>query len=540
MTLDPTADLAATRCTRRRSRAAPSGAKDLAGNPLAADRVWTFTTAASGTTVTYLSDRPVDLDDNGWGPVEKDRSNGENGPTDGATLTLNGVTYAKGLGAHAASDVRFALGGACSAADGAGRHRRRSRRRRQRGVPGLPRWRHRRGYDSGLMTGATATKTRVGERDRGEHAAARRDGRGPTATASDHGDWADAQVTCSSAGDTTPPTVTATSRRWPSATGVAVNANVTATFSEAMSAATLTTSTVTLVPQGSTTPVPATVTYTAATNTVTLDPTAHAAAEHRLYGDDQGRRLRREGRVRESAGGRQGLELHDRMRRRLPTISQPLSTFKFKVGDVITYAGSATDFEDGHAARHEPELEHRAVPLPGRHLPLSTRSRRHRHDRELHRARPRRRQLLRDHVDRDRQRGADGHDVGDHPAADRAVHAGPSPTGLQVIYGGTSGHGARDVHDHRRVGAHDSGGVAARGLTFANWSDGGAQQHNVMVGTTNVTFTATFTTGGGTATTTYLSDRTWATVQNGWGPVEKDRSNGEIAANDGATSRSMA
>jgi hypothetical protein len=44
-----------------------------------------------------------------WGPVERDQSNGENGVGDGRTLTLNGTTYAKGLGAHASSDVRYAL-----------------------------------------------------------------------------------------------------------------------------------------------------------------------------------------------------------------------------------------------------------------------------------------------------------------------------------------------------------------------------------------------------------------------------------------------
>ena len=55
---------------------------------------------------------------NGWGPVEKDRSNGEAGASDGEPITLNGVTYAKGLGAHAASDVRYALNGACSVVHG--------------------------------------------------------------------------------------------------------------------------------------------------------------------------------------------------------------------------------------------------------------------------------------------------------------------------------------------------------------------------------------------------------------------------------------
>ena len=48
---------------------------------------------------------------NGYGPYEKDMSNGEQGAGDGHTITLNGVTYAKGLGVHAASDLKFSLGG---------------------------------------------------------------------------------------------------------------------------------------------------------------------------------------------------------------------------------------------------------------------------------------------------------------------------------------------------------------------------------------------------------------------------------------------
>jgi hypothetical protein len=61
-------------------------------------------TAPSGT---YLSDLPVVSSSNGWGPIELDRSNGETGASDGHTLTLNGVTYAKGIGAHANSEVTF-------------------------------------------------------------------------------------------------------------------------------------------------------------------------------------------------------------------------------------------------------------------------------------------------------------------------------------------------------------------------------------------------------------------------------------------------
>ena len=49
---------------------------------------------------------------NSWGPVEKDRSNGEQGATDGNTLTINGQTYDKGLGAHAYSEITYNLNGA--------------------------------------------------------------------------------------------------------------------------------------------------------------------------------------------------------------------------------------------------------------------------------------------------------------------------------------------------------------------------------------------------------------------------------------------
>jgi beta-galactosidase len=62
----------------------------------------------------WLSDRPYTVERNGWGPVEKDRSNGEQGDADGGTLTIGGVTYPKGLGAHAVSTIAVDLGGACT------------------------------------------------------------------------------------------------------------------------------------------------------------------------------------------------------------------------------------------------------------------------------------------------------------------------------------------------------------------------------------------------------------------------------------------
>lgn len=51
---------------------------------------------------------------NGWGPVERNLSNGEKAAGDGRALTIGGRTYARGLGVHASSSLTFDLGGRCS------------------------------------------------------------------------------------------------------------------------------------------------------------------------------------------------------------------------------------------------------------------------------------------------------------------------------------------------------------------------------------------------------------------------------------------
>ncbi len=57
----------------------------------------------------YVSDLPFVAEVNGWGPVERDMSNGEDGAGDGRPITVGGVEYAKGLGVHADSSVTIAL-----------------------------------------------------------------------------------------------------------------------------------------------------------------------------------------------------------------------------------------------------------------------------------------------------------------------------------------------------------------------------------------------------------------------------------------------
>ncbi|WP_329225296.1 beta-galactosidase [Streptomyces canus] len=62
----------------------------------------------------YVSDLTLVKAVNGWGPVEKDSSNGEDAAGDGGPLSIGGTTYAKGLGVHANSQVRVYLGGGCT------------------------------------------------------------------------------------------------------------------------------------------------------------------------------------------------------------------------------------------------------------------------------------------------------------------------------------------------------------------------------------------------------------------------------------------
>jgi hypothetical protein len=65
----------------------------------------------SGTS--YLGDLPWMSTANGYGPVERNTSNGESAAGDGHPITLGGVVYAKGLGVHAESDVEYYTGKAC-------------------------------------------------------------------------------------------------------------------------------------------------------------------------------------------------------------------------------------------------------------------------------------------------------------------------------------------------------------------------------------------------------------------------------------------
>ncbi|MFJ9152484.1 NPCBM/NEW2 domain-containing protein [Streptomyces sp. NPDC102270] len=60
-----------------------------------------------------LGDLPWLSAANGYGPVERNTSNGESAAGDGHPITIGGAVYAKGLGVHAESSVEYYTGAAC-------------------------------------------------------------------------------------------------------------------------------------------------------------------------------------------------------------------------------------------------------------------------------------------------------------------------------------------------------------------------------------------------------------------------------------------
>ncbi|MFF3816597.1 NPCBM/NEW2 domain-containing protein [Streptomyces bluensis] len=141
----------------------------------------------------YLSDLPWLSTTNGWGPVERDTSNGESAAGDGNPLTVGGTVYAKGLGVHAPSAVEYYTGSACETVTA------------QVGVDDEE------GADGSVVfeihadgttvaSTGTLTNAQAAQRISADVSGARvvslvvTDG--GDGTTSDHGDWGDAQLTC--------------------------------------------------------------------------------------------------------------------------------------------------------------------------------------------------------------------------------------------------------------------------------------------------------------------------------------------------------
>jgi hypothetical protein len=64
--------------------------------------------------VVYASDLEWVSEKNGWGPAERDRSNGERAPDDGNAITLGTTRFERGIGAHAPSRIVIELSQPCA------------------------------------------------------------------------------------------------------------------------------------------------------------------------------------------------------------------------------------------------------------------------------------------------------------------------------------------------------------------------------------------------------------------------------------------
>src|SRR6478752_3166241 len=192
-TFTPSAALVASRTYLARVLGGASGVADIAGNRLAADVTWTFTIATGTSTTSYLSDLAYTVTANGWGPAEKDKSNGEQAAGDGGPITLNGTVFAKGIGVHAVSDIRYTMSSCTSFTASVGVDDEIASTRGsivfQVYLDGVV------AYDSGTMTGATATKA-VSVNTTGKSALRLVVAVGPGGVDYGHGDWADAKLTC--------------------------------------------------------------------------------------------------------------------------------------------------------------------------------------------------------------------------------------------------------------------------------------------------------------------------------------------------------
>ncbi|MBE1491726.1 glycoside hydrolase family 2 TIM barrel-domain containing protein [Plantactinospora soyae] len=141
----------------------------------------------------WVSDLPFLVAENGWGPVERDLSNGEQAAGDGRRLSIGGTTYDKGIGAHAASRIVVDLAGRCTSFradvgvdDETGAS----------GSVGFEVWvdGERRGA-SGVLTGAAGPERISADVTGGQRLELRITDAG-NGNGADHGDWAGARLTC--------------------------------------------------------------------------------------------------------------------------------------------------------------------------------------------------------------------------------------------------------------------------------------------------------------------------------------------------------
>jgi glucose/arabinose dehydrogenase len=191
----------------------------------------------------------------------------------------------------------------------------------------------------------------------------------------------------------------------------------------------------------------------------------------------------------------------------VPTISAPSSTQTFRVGTVISFSGSATDPEEGAIPESglswTVNIQHCSNGICHPHLDYFNLVGRSSgsfsgpdHEEEFH--------LEIVLTARDAGGLTSTASVTIQPQTSQLTLV-TSPTGLQVVYNGTTRvapHTSNPIVGGRRTISAPS---PQGGHSFTAWSDGGAQQHDVTVGDSATTYTASFTATGDTTPPT-ISD----------------------------------
>lgn len=479
----------------------------------------------------YLSDATsmVTSATNGSGPIEIDRSHGGPLAGDGGLLTLGGESYAKGLGVLAPSDIRVALGGVCTsftATVGV------DEATRGGGSVTFEVWLDGvRVVASGVVRGGSAPLSgTLDVTGRQELRLVVTDG--GDGSAGDQADWAEARLECTRpGGDTVPPVVVATT---PGAGAVAVdtNATVSAAMSEDLQAASVGVGALVLEHVATSAVVAGGASYDLATRRVVFQPQT-PLAPGALYRATIGA-----GAVADAAGNTivaAAIWTFTTVspvtnQAPVPTMLAPAVGATFAVGDVIAFAGSATDAEDGALA---PAALHWAISV--RHCPGGVC-----HTHPLTTASGSSGTVVAP------EHGADSYLVVTLTATDSggrsasmareirprlvSVTLRTDPPGLPVIFG--ESRALSPATFAAVVGSHMTVATLSpqHSLTFTSWASGRPRQHAITIGAADHVDTARFVAPPGVS---YVSDLQWTSATNGAGPVERDRSHGDAAAGDG-------
>ena len=174
------------------------------------------------------------------------------------------------------------------------------------------------------------------------------------------------------------------------------------------------------------------------------------------------------------------------------TISSPTAATTFAVGDLITYQGSATDPQDGtltgSSLSWQINIQHcigtschihyfMTVPGSGGSFTVPDHGDMFHFDLTL--------------TATDSAGLSSSSTISIYPRTINLTLA-TNPTGLQVVTGGTQSTSPFTTTQVQGATVTIYAASPQNGLTFSSWSDGGLEQHNVTLGTTNATYTATF------------------------------------------------